>query len=111
MFSPRWRNWSCSSWAERNSSSVSSRVEMAARWRVERTLPPVICAAPHRYVLHRTCASPPGGSRCVLARVVHRVDDDMGEVMVGQSVQHFAAGSLPGDHTGGLEDFQMLADQ
>ena len=40
-----------------------------------------------------------------------RVDDDVREVVVGKPVQHFAAGSLSGDHTGRLEDLQMLADQ
>ena len=50
-------------------------------------------------------------SRRVLARVGDRVDDDVREVVVGEPVQHFAAGSLPGDHARRLEDLQMLADQ
>ena len=39
------------------------------------------------------------------------IDDDVRKMVVRQPVQHFATGSLPGDDTGRLEDFQMLADQ
>jgi hypothetical protein len=39
------------------------------------------------------------------------VDDDVREVVVGKPIEHFAAGSLSGDHTSRFENLQMLADQ
>ncbi len=39
------------------------------------------------------------------------IDHDVRQVVIDQPVEHFAAGSLPGDHARGLEDLQVLADQ
>ncbi len=39
------------------------------------------------------------------------VDDDVGEVVVDQAVEHFAAGAFAAHHAGGLENAQVLADQ
>jgi hypothetical protein len=40
-----------------------------------------------------------------------RVDNDVRQVVVGQPIEHFAAGPLAGNDTRRLEDFQVLADQ
>src|SRR5580693_3037622 len=59
MFCPRRRSSSCNSWAERKSSSVSNSVEIAARWRVDRTLVPGISAPPsHRFVPRKRAVPP-----------------------------------------------------
>src|SRR6202008_4678058 len=50
-------------------------------------------------------------SRCVLARMRDGVDDDVRKVVVNQSIEHFATGTLPGHNARRLEDLQMLADQ
>ena len=43
--------------------------------------------------------------------MAQRVKHDVSQVLVDQAVQHFAAGTFTGNHPGGLEDSQMLADQ
>ena len=93
MFSPRRRSSSCSSWAERNSSSVSSSVGD------RRPLPG---GRARRGRWHVTACPRRRG---------HGVDDDVRQVVVGQPVEHFAAGPLAGDHARGLENLQVLADQ
>ena len=73
MPSPRLRSSSCSSWADRKSSRFSSSAEIAARCRVART--------PVRRVIVRS----------VLGGVGDGGDDDVGQVVIDEAVQHFAA--------------------
>ena len=46
-----------------------------------------------------------------LVGVAERGHDDLGQVVIDQPVHHLAPGPLPGDHPGGLQDPQVLADQ
>src|SRR6516225_9475030 len=108
MFSPRRRSSSCSSWADRKSSSVSNSEAIAARCRVDRTL--ALVTAPLLRIAS-LCIVVGASSRLVLAGVRDGVDHDMRQVMIGQPVEHLAAGPLAGDHARRLEDLEMLADQ
>ena len=76
MPSPRLRSSSCSSCAERKSSRFSSSAEIAARCLVERRPGSV----PRRFPV-----------TLVLGGVGHGGDDDVGQVVIDQAVQHFAA--------------------
>ena len=81
---------------------------MVAERRVDRTL--ALVMAPLLRIAS-LCIVAGASSRLVLAGVRDGVDHDMRQVMIGQPVEHLAAGPLAGDHARRLEDLEMLADQ
>src|SRR6476469_2691714 len=126
MPSPRVRSSSCRSWAERKSSICSSRLATAARCFVDRRPGTVgawrsLTTAPHPLLACSGWAVSGRGALGSLRKLLsparsflhvrHRVDHDVREVLVDETVDDLTAVPVAADDARGLQHPQVLADQ